>query len=119
MVSQTQTITTKSGKTLLKQDCVLLDSSGHGTLVLWEGDIERVCLNESYAFENILVKSFQNIKQLSVTDKVKIKPLDTCIEVKDEHLKSISCNQVTGEIIGVSEQKNTIVVLIASLRYSK
>ena len=61
-----ETLVSKSGKHLAKQECIVADSTATARMVLWENNIGRLSLNCSYKLEDVLIRAFQNIKYLSI-----------------------------------------------------
>lgn len=47
-ISPSETVTTKTGKSFIKQDCIVADSTARGQLVLRENDVYTLTVNHSY-----------------------------------------------------------------------
>lgn len=70
------TVTTKAGKSLRKQEVVIGDGTSACRLVLWERNVDRLQLDNSYKLTDVRVKFF-DIKYLALT------PESEVIEVED------------------------------------
>ena len=53
-----------NGKTLTKQDAIISDATGTFKLVLWEGNVGKLTLNNSYLFSNLRIKKFSDVRFL-------------------------------------------------------
>ena len=80
-VSKVDQVTTREGKYLKKQECVIADENSTCRIVLWEADIDRLSLNSSYRLEHVTTRSFNDTKYLSVSSSTNIQPIDDIASV--------------------------------------
>ena len=91
-----ETLVSKSGKHLAKQECIVADSTATARMVLWENNIGRLSLNCSYKLEDVLIRAFQNIKYLSISENTMLVEVED-IETVDNQLN----DTLKGVIVGV------------------
>ena len=77
-------VTSKFGKTLTKQDCLIRDCNGTCRVVLWQQDIGKLNKGQSYQLQEVVVRQFDNVKYLSVSDCSIIEPIADIQEVSDD-----------------------------------
>lgn len=77
-----ETVMTK-GKTLKKQEALITDNSSSIRLVLWENDIKKVESGSSYRLVNVMVKTYQQKKYITLNKRSHILPSDEVIERED------------------------------------
>ena len=51
---------------MLKQDCVIADSTGTAQLTLWEKNVGTLSTDQSYQLSGLLIRSFKGLKYLSI-----------------------------------------------------
>ena len=111
-VSDGETVTTREGLKVRKQDCSIEDSSASLKLVLWVEDVGCMDTRMSYRVEGAVVKSYVGIKYLSVGKSALWRRLKTLekgmkadeVEEENELCSSGSAGHgcvVEGEINGV------------------
>ena len=96
-------ITTTTNKILTKQECPVADSTGCILCVLWENHVNKLTIDNSYLLTNIITRSFNGRKYISVSENSRIIAIDDIgkfadidVDVGQKHLITIK-----GEIIGV------------------
>uniref|UniRef100_A0A1X7U809 Replication protein A OB domain-containing protein n=1 Tax=Amphimedon queenslandica TaxID=400682 RepID=A0A1X7U809_AMPQE len=96
-------ITTKNGKKLKKQYCILHDTNGSCRIVLWEDDIGKVEKGNCYKLINILVRQYDSVKYLSISEGTIIERIDNIELISDsEDLQDVPQIMVAeGEISAV------------------
>ena len=97
-------ITTKTGKQLNKQDCIVADTGGTCRVVLWESDIGKLAIDKSYRLENMTVRAYKDSKYLSLSDASVIIDIDNIGEIasQPDDLRTQNENKIIeGEIIAV------------------
>lgn len=77
-------VTSKFGKTLTKQDCLICDCNGTCRVVLWQQDIEKLNEGQSYQLQQVVVRQFYNVKYVSVLDCSIIEAVADIQEVSDD-----------------------------------
>ena len=107
-VASVESINTRKGKKLLKQDCVLKDTTSVCRIVLWEDNVDKLAANKSYKLENVIVKQYDGVKYLSLaagdSKPEEIPEIDGISD--DEGLieperEELSIMSVTGEIVAI------------------
>ena len=61
-----ESIQSKDGRKLKKQDCMIGDTSGCVKLVLWEQDVGALVEGDSYRIVRVGVRCFSGVKFLSM-----------------------------------------------------
>lgn len=84
------------GKTLKKQEASFTDETGTMRLVLSEDDIQKVTSSHSYELSQVMIRSFQDQKYLTLNRNSTIKPTDNVIKRNDtvsadRNLNKVSC----------------------------
>lgn len=101
-----------NGKTLTKQDAIISDATGTFKLVLWEGNVGKLTLNNSYLFSNLRIKKFSDARFLSFTVDTTWAVQDDIGEVVSTHIDNFPESQsqrlITGEIISVIYEEHQI-----------
>ena len=77
-----ETVMTK-GKTLKKQEAVITDNSSSIRLVLWENDVKNFQSGSSYRLANVLVKTYQEKKYITLNKGLLVITSDEVIERED------------------------------------
>ena len=98
----------KSGKSLLKQDCSVADATGTSRIVLWEGDVAKLKMGTCYKVERATVRMFQYAKYLSLSESAVVVPIDDIGEVSDlpsDEESPNGCRVLEGEIVGVASDE--------------
>ena len=91
----------------MKQDVLLADDTAVCQCVLWEHDVKRFELNQCYELRNVTIKSFNNAKYLSLSDKSSVSEAEDIGEVTDCNITDhLDGKVVIGEIIGVLSYEN-------------
>jgi hypothetical protein len=104
IVRSFETVTTKDGRILKKQDCTVADRYGTCRLVLWEEDIEKLEEKKSYRLKNVAVRSFENTKYLSFSRKTDLEVVEDIGEVNidDDLVMNEDKKQVfEGEVVSI------------------
>ena len=78
------------GSSILKRDCVFADCSCSVLfcsvrLVLWEGDIDKLVLSDSYKLINVCVRQWQGVLFIYLSGDTTIRAIDDIGDV-DENL---------------------------------
>ncbi len=60
-------VTTKAGKKLVKQECLIADVTGTTRLVLWQGDVGKLEVERCYKVGNLTVGMYLMVKYLSMS----------------------------------------------------
>ena len=98
----TEIITTKSGKMVNKQECIICDATGSGKLVLWESNIGCVTHGKCYQLQGLIVREYKGLHTLSITDDTQILHHDDFPTVSTAcDPDCISDSTIEGVIIGV------------------
>ena len=103
-VEKEASITTKTGKQLKKQDCIVADAGSTCRVVLWESDVGKLTIEKSYKVENMTVRVYKDSKYLSLSDTSVATDIDDIGEVtsQPDNLQSQNENRIIeGEIIAV------------------
>lgn len=82
-MSDGETVTTRDGVKIRKQDCIVGDSSASLKLVLWEEDVGCMDKGMSYKVDEAVVKCFDGIEYLSVGKLSAIEKIDDIGEVME------------------------------------
>ena len=92
----------KQGQQLKKSDCVIGDEHETIKLTLWEDLIEKVECGKTYAFKNVKIRVFDDVKYLSTNASTSIEPADR--EIHDINLSSeqFADNIMEGRFIGAT-----------------
>ena len=101
IVGDAETVTTKDERTLHKQECVIGDDSGTCRIVLWEQDIGRLSLHNTYHMENLTTRMFDGKKYVSVSANTTIAQVDDIQTVAVPDLNDVGVKRFVGEIAGV------------------
>ena len=89
-------------KPLQHQDCIVADATGSCRVVLWQDDMNKFKLNNSYKLNNVTVRLFDGRKYLSVPSDSVIEGIANIGEVDNsEIMPSIQAKSFAGEIVGV------------------
>ena len=103
-ISPPEIVTAKSGKTYTKQDCVVGDNSACGRVVLWQHDVNKLIVGNSYKLIVVGVHLFSGINYLSVTEQSVIQPVsdigDICYLESGDVDRLILSRIIQGEIVG-------------------
>ena len=94
----------KVGKNKRKQDVSISDATGVATLTLWEDDINKVELEESYQMNRLCVRSYRGKKQLSLPQNgAKITKIEDIGDVQDDsdELDPVDTTMKSVKVIGV------------------
>ena len=95
----------RSGKTLKKQDAVVADHSQACRLVLWEELPNSVQVSKSYKITGATVKFYNGEKFLSTTENSEITEIDDLKEVNENTIDVRKNEYFTAEIVGVISYK--------------
>ena len=94
---------TREGKELQKQDCTFSDATKAIRVVLWNDDINKLVVGQSYQLNNVTLKLFDHVKVLSFSTSSSVKEIDDVgdvTEVAEEDLPPPGL-QIRGEIVGI------------------
>jgi hypothetical protein len=96
-------VTTKNGKKLDKQECIIADASANCRIVLWETTIGRLVVDKSYQVNNATVRAYQGQSYLSVSEATIITEIDDIdvVELDEDNFASTEERNLEGEIVGV------------------
>ena len=95
----------RSGKTLKKQDVVVAGHSQACRLVLWEELPNSVQMSKSYRITGATVKFYNGEKYLSTTENSEITEIDDLKEVNENTIDVRKNEYFTAEIVGVISYK--------------
>ena len=59
-------VTSKKGKKLMKQYCIIKDTKLLCRIVLWKDNVGKLTKDKSYKLHNVIVKQYESIKYLSL-----------------------------------------------------
>ena len=78
----------KVGKGLQKQNCVVADSTGSCTIILWEDNIDLLVKGVCYKLSGMIVRNYQGKKYLSVPrDNFCLEIIEDIGEVEEEEIE--------------------------------
>lgn len=93
----------KVAKGLTKQDIVLADKHASVKLTLWQDKVNTVDLDESYRFTNVVVRSYQNTKYLSMPKEgASIEQISDIGDVAEDDTTSLDVTIEGAKVIGVA-----------------
>ena len=101
-------VTSKQGKVLAKQDCVLGDYSGTCWIVLWEGDTGKLVEEECYKLSRVVVREYAGVKFLSMLADAEMEKVEDIGEV-------VECGEndsSSGEVQKVEEGETSAVISV-------
>lgn len=87
-----------------KQDIIIADATATASLTLWEENVDRIIEGNTYSFNNLIVKTFRDKKQLSAPRNATITTDDDMTDVASESSDSDSEDPMTlrdVQVIGV------------------
>ena len=97
-------IRTQLGKELLKQDCLVADSSACCRLVAWEKDVDSLLEGKSYKLKDVNIRQFKGTKYLSIGVDCQIEAIEDIGEVIEIETQNDNCDPLTrvfeAEIVG-------------------
>ena len=98
-------LSTKMGKKLKKQDCVLRDTSASCRIVLWQDDIGKLIKGNSYKLSNVLVRQYEGNKYISVNEGAaihQIQDIELISDYDEDDLLSLPLKMIAeGEISAI------------------
>ena len=103
-VMEPTSVTSKSSMKLTKQDCLIADASYSSRIVLWEADIGKLQSDTSYKIENVTIRSYNDVKYLSLSEHAVITEISDIGEIADVDRDGQilgAAKVVEGEIIAV------------------
>ena len=87
---------------LRKQDVTISDSKSSARMTLWEKDIGRMVMGNSYRLTNIIVRSYQQVKYLSMPKEgATIVQIEDIGKVADADTAENYITITTAEVVGV------------------
>ena len=104
------------GSSILKRDSVFGDNSCSVRLVLWEGDINKLAVGNSYRLVNVCVRQWQGVSYLSLSADAIINALADIGEVEDNVISSTKSKEICSEVLAVL---NVVIYLACWLCNSK
>ena len=104
-VMEPTAVTTKTDKKLMKQDCKVADAGSYARIVLWQQDIGKLQPDSSYKIINITIRSFNDIKYLSLSEDAvinQVSDIGVVADVSSMDEYSAGANQVLeADLVGV------------------